>query len=62
LGALSLGGTVPELIIRDAPDIRPDNPAFFMSGIRPDTGFTAEYPVRLDTGYPVNVYGTDPIF
>jgi hypothetical protein len=24
--------------IRDAPDIRPDNPAFFISGIRPDTG------------------------
>jgi hypothetical protein len=24
-------------LIRDAPDIRPDNPAFFISGIRPDT-------------------------
>jgi DNA-directed RNA polymerase I subunit RPA1 len=23
--------------IRDAPDIRPDNPAFSISGIRPDT-------------------------
>jgi hypothetical protein len=22
--------------VRDAPDIRPDNPAFFISGIRPD--------------------------
>jgi hypothetical protein len=22
---------------RDAPDIRPDNPAFFILGIRPDT-------------------------
>jgi hypothetical protein len=26
------------IMIRDAPDIRPDNPAFFISGIRPDTG------------------------
>jgi hypothetical protein len=25
-------------LTRDAPDIRPDNPAFFISGIRPDTG------------------------
>jgi hypothetical protein len=24
---------------KDAPDIRPDNHAFFISGIRPDTGF-----------------------
>jgi hypothetical protein len=23
----------------DAPDIRPENPAFFTAGIRPDTGF-----------------------
>jgi hypothetical protein len=35
-------------IIRDAPDIRPDNPAFFISGIQPDTGF--ELPdIRPDT-------------
>ena len=27
------------LMTRDAPDIRPDNPAFFISGIRPDTGY-----------------------
>jgi hypothetical protein len=26
-------------IIGDAPDIRPDNPAFFISGIQTDTGF-----------------------
>jgi hypothetical protein len=41
----------------DAPDIRPDNPAFFdiryLSGRIPD--FTAGYPVRPDTGYPANV-------
>jgi hypothetical protein len=24
---------------RDAPDIRPDNPSFFISDIRPDTRF-----------------------
>ena len=27
------------LFIRDAPDIRPDNPAFFISGIWQDTGY-----------------------
>jgi hypothetical protein len=27
------------VMIRDAPDIRPDNPAFFISSIRPNTGF-----------------------
>jgi hypothetical protein len=26
------------LLCRDAPDIRPDNPAFMISEIRPDTG------------------------
>jgi hypothetical protein len=44
------------VIIRDAPDIRLDNPAFFISSIRPETrlpaGYPARYPVRLDTGYP----------
>jgi hypothetical protein len=33
-------------IIRDAPDIQPDNPPFFI----PD--FSAGYPVSLDTEYP----------
>jgi hypothetical protein len=27
------------VVSRDAPDIRLDNPAFFISGIRLDTGF-----------------------
>jgi hypothetical protein len=34
----------------DAPNIWPDNPAFFISGIRPDTGFdlkTAGYPPKF---------------
>jgi hypothetical protein len=35
---------------KDAPDIRPDNPAFLISGIQPDTGF--DFPdIRLVTGY-----------
>jgi hypothetical protein len=34
---------------RDAPDIRPDNLDFFISGIRPDTRLPAGYPVRPDT-------------
>jgi hypothetical protein len=51
------------VLTRDAPDIRPDNPAFLypVSGqiqdcpagypVTPDTG----YPVTPDTGYPANV-------
>jgi hypothetical protein len=35
---------------RDAPDIQPDNLAFFMSGIWPDTGFDLP-DIRPDTGY-----------
>jgi hypothetical protein len=29
---------------------RPDNPAFFIDGVRPDTGFDLP-DIRLDTGY-----------
>jgi hypothetical protein len=36
-------------IISDAPDIRPDNPAFFISDIRPDTGFDLP-DIQPDTG------------
>jgi hypothetical protein len=28
---------IPTVRISDAPDIRPDNPAFYIAGIRPDT-------------------------
>jgi hypothetical protein len=34
----------------DALDNRPDNSAFFVSGIRPETGFDLP-DIRLDTGY-----------
>jgi hypothetical protein len=37
-------------VTRDAPDIRPDNPAFFISNIRPDTGFDLPV-IRPNTGY-----------
>jgi hypothetical protein len=44
------------VICSDAPDIWPDNPAFFISGTVsgriPDC--TTGYPVRPDTGYPAN--------
>jgi hypothetical protein len=46
-------GPIPNLIIsaiRDALDIRPDNTAFFISGIWPDTGFYLP-DIRPDTGY-----------
>jgi hypothetical protein len=36
--------------IRDAPDIRPDRPAFFIFGIRPETGFDLQ-DIQSDTGY-----------
>ena len=38
------------LIGRDAPDIRLDNPAFFISGIRPDTGYGNRISGRI-SGY-----------
>jgi hypothetical protein len=38
------------MLERDAPDIRPDNPAFFISGIRRDTGFTLP-DIRPDNGF-----------
>jgi hypothetical protein len=38
--------------ISGRPDIQQDNPAFFISGIRPDTRLPAGYPLRPDTGYP----------
>jgi hypothetical protein len=43
-----------KLINRDAPDIQPDNPAFYDIGIRPNIDCPAGYPVRPDTGYPAN--------
>jgi hypothetical protein len=38
------------VMLRDAPDIRTDNPAFFISGIRSDIGFDLP-DIRPDTGY-----------
>jgi hypothetical protein len=35
----------------DAPDIRPDNPAFFISGIRQDTGIDLSDMPDTGTGY-----------
>jgi hypothetical protein len=40
---------------RDAPDIQPDNPAFFISDIRPDTGTVFDLPDT--TGYPAGKSG-----
>jgi hypothetical protein len=36
--------------ISGRPDSRPDNRAFFISGIRPDTGFALPN-IQSDTGY-----------
>jgi hypothetical protein len=47
-------GTVYHIYCRDAPDIRPDNSAFF--DIRYPAGYQIalpyRYPVRPDAGYP----------
>jgi hypothetical protein len=39
------------------PDIRPDNPIFFISGIQPDTAFPSRISGRISgkVGYPANV-------
>jgi hypothetical protein len=41
---------INDVFIKDVPDIRPDNPAFFISGIRLDIGFDL-LNIRPDTGY-----------
>jgi hypothetical protein len=46
--ASGLSTSDTNVIIRDAPDIRLDHPAFFTSGIRPDTGFDLP-DIRPDT-------------
>ena len=42
-----LNGSVP-VFIRDAPDIRPDNPAFFISGIWQDRYRILQPDIRSD--------------
>jgi hypothetical protein len=39
-----------DVVSRDAPDIRLDNSAFFISGIRTDTGYALP-DIQPDTGY-----------
>jgi hypothetical protein len=54
-------GNIPgSILTRDAPDIRPDNPAFF--DIRYPAGYQIGQPdtdpISGKAGYPANVYGS----